>query len=115
MLSAELQLSPSNQDVYHWAAISAFDHFLLGNYDGALSWARKALYGNPGHLQVLGVRAAALAELGRDEEAAKAAEQFKIHAPDLTVERHVRHFRWKNPADIAHYRDALARAGVPMK
>jgi adenylate cyclase len=94
--------------------MSAFSHYLLDDYDAALSWARKALYGNLGHLRVLGVRAAALAELGRTDEAAKAAEEFMAHVPGITIERHVRNFRWKNPADIAHYRDGLARAGVPM-
>ncbi|MDA9435155.1 adenylate/guanylate cyclase domain-containing protein [Bradyrhizobium sp. CCBAU 51627] len=115
MFSTALRMSPNNHEAYHWAAMSAFGHFLLGNHDAALSWARKALYGNPDHLQVLGVRAAALAELGRSVEAAKAAEEFLAHAPGLTIERHLRNFRWKNPADIAHYRDGLARAGVPMK
>jgi adenylate cyclase len=68
MFSAAMRLSPNHPDMYHWAAMSAFSHFLLGNCDAALSWARKALYGNAGHLQVLGVRAAALAELGRSDE-----------------------------------------------
>jgi adenylate cyclase len=52
--------------------------------------------------------------LGRSDEARKAAAEFMTHAPGLTVERHVRNFRWKNPADIARYRDGLANAGVPM-
>jgi len=90
LFSAAMQLSPNNPDMYHWAAMSAFSQFLLGNYDGALSWARKALYGNAGHLQVLGVRAAALAELGRSNEAAKAAEEFMAHAPGLTIAQHLR-------------------------
>lgn len=113
MFSAAMRLSPNSPDMYHWAAMSAFSHFLLGNHDGAVSWARKALYGNAGHLQVLGVRAAALAELGRSDESAKAAAEFMAHAPGLTVERHVRNFRWKNPADVARYRDALTTAGIP--
>ena len=59
---------------YQWAAVNAFSHYLLRQYDASLSWAREALYSNPNHLQVLAVRAAALAQLGRTEEAAKAAE-----------------------------------------
>jgi adenylate cyclase len=114
MFSAAMRLSPNHPDMYHWAAMSAFSQFLLGNYDAALSWARRALYGNAGHLQVLGVRAAALAVLGRRDEATKAAGDFMAHAPGLTVERHVRNFRWKNPSDIARYRDGLANAGVPI-
>jgi adenylate cyclase len=98
---------------YKWAALNAFSHYLLGQYDASLSWAREALYLNPNHLQVLAVRAAALAQSGRTDEAAKAAEVLLSTYPGLTVERHLRNFRWKNPADIAHYREGLLRAGVP--
>ena len=99
---------------YKWAALNAFSHYLLGQYDASLSWAREALYLNPNHLQVLAVRAAALAQLGQGEEAAKAAEVLLNSFPALTVERHLRNFRWKAPADIAHYRDGLLKAGIPL-
>jgi adenylate cyclase len=98
---------------YKWAALNAFSHYLLGQYDASLSWARDALYANPNHLQMLSVRAAALAQLGRTEEAARATEVLLGSYPGLTVQRHLRNFRWKNPADIAHYRDGLLKAGVP--
>ena len=99
---------------YQWPALSAFSHYLLGHYDAALSWARETLYSNPNHLQVLAVRAAALAQSGRAEEAAKATEILLSNHPGLTVERHLRNFHWKNPNDIAHYRDGLLKAGVPF-
>ena len=99
---------------YKWAALNAFSHYLVGQYDASLSWAREALYLNPNHLQVLAVRAAALAQLGRTEEAATAAGVLLTNFPSLTVERHLRNFRWKTPADIAHYRDGLLKAGVPF-
>jgi adenylate cyclase len=99
---------------YQWAVMNAFSHYLLGQYDAALSWAREALYVNPNHLQVLGLRAAAFAQLGREAEAAKASEVLQNSFPGLTVERHLRNFRWKIPADIAHYRDGLLKAGVPL-
>lgn len=99
---------------YQWAASTAFSHYLLGQYDAALSWAREALYLNPNHLQVLALRAAALARLGRTEEAAKARDVLLAHYPDFTVERHLRNFRWKNPDDIAQYREGLLKAGVPF-
>jgi adenylate cyclase len=98
---------------YQWAALNAFSHYLLGQYDASLSWAREALYVNPNHLQVLAVRAAALAQLARGTEAARAAEVLLTSYPGLTVERHLRNFRWKTLADIAHYRDGLLKAGVP--
>ena len=100
---------------YKWAALNAFSHYLLKQYDASLSWAREALYANPDHLQVLAVRAAALAQLERTEEAAKATEVLLSHYPGLTVERHLKNFRWKMPADTAHYRDGLLKAGVPLR
>jgi adenylate cyclase len=99
---------------YQWAALNAFSHYLLGQYDASLSWAREALYLNPVHLQVLAVRAAALAQLARGEEAAKATEVLLSNFPGFAVERHLRNFRWKLPADIAHYRDGLLKAGIPL-
>jgi len=99
---------------YQWAALNAFSHYLLRQYDASLSWAREALYLNPNHLQVLAVRAAALAQLGRDEEAANAVEVLLTSFPGLTVERHLRNFRWKVAADTAHYREGLLKAGVPL-
>jgi adenylate cyclase len=98
---------------YQWAALSAFSHYLLGQYDASLSWAREALYSNPNHLQALSIRTAALAQLGRTAEAARAVEVLLSNYPGFTVERHLRNFHWKNPADIAHYRDGLLKAGIP--
>jgi adenylate cyclase len=109
-----MAVQPGNSDPrYQWAALNAFSHYLLRQYDASLSWAREALYLNPDHLQVLALRAAALAQLGRSEEAAKAAEVLLNGFPGLTVERHLRNFRWKNPADTAHYREGLLKAGIP--
>jgi adenylate cyclase len=99
---------------YKWDTLNAFSHYLLGQYDASLSWSREALYLNPNHLQLLAVRAAALAQLGRAEEAAKATEVLLGLYPGLTVERHLRNFRWKTPADIAHYRAGLLKAGIPF-
>jgi adenylate cyclase len=99
---------------YKWTALLAFAHYQLRQYDACLSWTREATYLNPNHLQVLSVRAAALAQAGRCDEAAKATAVLLNCFPTLTVERHLRNFRWKNPADIAHYREGLLKAGVPL-
>lgn len=99
---------------YQWAALNAFSHYLLKQYDACLSWTREASYLTPNHLQVLALRAAALAQLERCEEATKAAEILHNGFPTLTVEQHLRNFRWKSSADIAHYRDGLLKAGVPL-
>jgi adenylate cyclase len=99
---------------YQWAATCAFSHYLLGQYDASLSWTREALYLNPNHLQILAIRAAALAQSGRSAEASEAARVLLENYPELTVERHLRNFHWKNPDDVALYREGLLKAGVPF-
>ena len=59
-----------------------------------------------------GADSARVAEL--EAAGAQAAEALLANHPKLTVERHLRNFHWKNPADIAHYRDGLLKAGLPF-
>jgi len=99
---------------YQWAAVNAFSHYLLGQYDAALSWAREELYLNPNQLQALAIRTAALAQLGRTAEAKNAAEVLLSNYPSLTVEQMLRHLHWKAPGDVAHYREGLLKAGIPF-
>ncbi|KJC45673.1 tetratricopeptide repeat protein [Bradyrhizobium sp. LTSP857] len=99
---------------YQWAALNAFSHYLLGQYDATLSWAREQLYVNPNHLQALAIRAAALAQSGRTGEAIEATSVLMGNYPTLNVDRHLRNFHWKRPEDLAHYREGLLKAGVPV-
>jgi adenylate cyclase len=98
---------------YQWAALLAFSHYLLGQYDASLSWLREALLLNPIHLQALALRAATLAQLGRSEEATRATQTLRANYPTITVEKHLRNFHWRELADVAHYREGLLKAGVP--
>lgn len=98
---------------YQWAALNAFSHYLVGQYDATLSWAREQLYVNPNHMQALAIRAAALAQLGRTGEAIEATGVLMGNYPTLNVDRHLRNFHWKRAEDIAHYREGLLKAGVP--
>jgi tetratricopeptide (TPR) repeat protein len=99
---------------YQWAALNAFSHYLLRQYDATLSWAREQLYINPNHMQALAIRAAALAQMGRSGEASEAVGVLMTNYPTLNVDRHLRNFHWKRPEDIAHYREGLLKAGVPL-
>jgi adenylate cyclase len=99
---------------YKWSALLAFSHYHLRQYDASLSWSREALYLNPTHLQMLALRAAALAQLGRTEEAAQAVKVLLATFPDLTAGRHLKNFHWKTQADIDHYREGLLKAGLPF-
>ena len=98
---------------YQWAALLAFSHYLLGQYDATLSWAREELYLNPNHLQVLAIRAAALAQLGRSRRGGKGDRACFGNYPDPDGGAAPAEFPLEEPADVAHYRDGLLKAGVP--
>jgi hypothetical protein len=59
---------------------------------------------------VYGVRTATLAQLGRNDEAKAALEDFNRVFPDRTISRLRPNYRWKNPADIDHFMDGLRKA-----
>jgi TolB-like protein/class 3 adenylate cyclase len=98
---------------YQWAVLSAFSHYLLGQYDASVSWARESHYQNPNHLQGMAIRAAALAQLGRTAQAEEVVDALLDLYPWMTVERLMSNIRWKVPDDVAHYRDGLLKAGIP--
>lgn len=56
---------------------------------------------------------AALAQLGRQQEAAAALSDFRLHYPDRTISDLRPNYRWKDPADIDHFFDGLRKAGLP--
>jgi adenylate cyclase len=98
---------------YQWAVLSAFSHYLLRQYDASVSWARESYYQTPNHLQGIAIRAAALAQLGRTDQAKEVVDALLGIYPRMTIERLMSNIRWKSPDDIAHYQDGLAKAGVP--
>ena len=52
--------------------------------------------------------------MGRGDEAVEATRVLMANYPTLNVDRHLRNFHWKRPEDLAHYRDGLLNAGVPL-
>ena len=97
---------------YQWAALNAFSHYLLGQYDATLSWAREQLYQPEPHAGAGDPRRGAGA-IGPDRRGGEAIGVLMGNYPTLNVDRHLRNFHWKRPEDIAHYRDGLLKAGVP--
>ena len=103
----------NDPDRFHWATNVAFANYQLHNYDAALSWADQCLKLWPRHVQALGCRAAALAQIGRLDEARAAMAAFQEFVPGTTASRHVGNFRWKLTENIDHYREGLIKAGMP--
>ena len=82
---------------YQWAAVSAFSHYLLRQYDASLSWAREALYiesqSSSGALRPGGGAGA----IGADRGSGKGGRSLAGQVSRPTVERHLKNFRWKTP------------------
>jgi TolB-like protein/tetratricopeptide (TPR) repeat protein len=107
-----LRLSPF--DSWAWAAFDAqaMSHLLRGRYDEACRAAHKSVQANPAHSITYVQLAAALAKLGRLEEArAAAARVLELH-PTF---RYSRQFAGVNcaPALAEALGDALQIAGLP--
>ena len=66
--------------------------------------------------RILGPVHAEVLEFGNHvvDEAVEAAGVLMGNYPTLNVDRHLRNFHWKRAEDIAHYREGLLKAGVPL-
>lgn len=108
-----ISLNPNSNDNYTVQSMLAYVHYLMARYEAALAWANQSELSNPNFAQVYGVKAAALAQLDRWEEASAALHKFMRHFPDGTASRLRTNYRWKDPADIEHLLDGLRKAGLP--
>jgi len=87
-------------------------YLLKGQYEDALKAAKKALLRNPdasgNHMRL----AVIYALLNRQEEASAATKKALEIDPSLSVKR-VKHWPFKNQADLKLYADAMRKAGFP--
>lgn len=107
-----IRMSPNNPENYQFQTLLAFALYCLEHYDAALSWAEEALRAVPIFAQALGIRAAALGQMGQPD-ATEAAVRFLDTFPNSTASGHCRNFRWRNPKDVNHYAEGLIKAGLP--
>ncbi len=85
----------------------------LAGYEESLNAAEKSLRENASVPGVYRVRAAALSQLGRMDEARAALADFLRLVPDATVATTKAQVPLKRPGDLDRYIEALKRAGLP--
>jgi tetratricopeptide (TPR) repeat protein len=107
-----MRLSPLDPWAFAAFDAQALSHFHLGRYDKATQAAHKAVHANPAHSITYVQLAAALAKLGRLEEAKTAAAKVLELHPAF---RYSRQFAGVNcaPALAASMGQALRAAGLP--
>jgi adenylate cyclase len=84
-IDAALRLSPRDPLLYHWLGSRALACVVLGRFQEALEFARHSVERTPSRMGY-GVLAAALARLGRTQEAHEAWSELERRIPGLDVE-----------------------------
>jgi Flp pilus assembly protein TadD len=106
-----MRLSPRDPQTYLFHSMLGFCHFFGGRFDDAIRWCERSSQAKPRYLNTWVVMAAALAEGGRKEEAARAIRKARELVPrlSLTIYRRPRaeSTLWQKLID------GLRKAGLP--
>lgn len=108
-----IRLSPLDPLLYLPYVGLAYAHFAASRFDDAAIAAGRASQSNPRFTMPHVLHAAALANLGRDEEAMAEVDRLRELEPQLTVDTAIRSARYVDPAKNAELGHALRRAGLP--
>jgi adenylate cyclase len=107
-----VRLSPLDQSLYWHEGLLAQAHYVDGNYEQALEWARSAVERNEHVRYNLRTLIATLAALGRMDEAATAARQLLRIQPDFRLGPYARRCPFQPPT-LDQWLARLAAAGLP--
>ena len=82
-----LRLSPRDTSAYIWMGVAGIAKIHLGSYEQAVAWCRRAIEANRNYPQAYFRLAAALAQLGRLDEARSAVKAGLALNPAYTISR----------------------------
>ena len=111
-----LRLSPRDSFAYQWMARVAANKLNLGAYAEAAQWARRSIEANRNYPLAHFWLAAALAQLGRLDEARQAGKPGFALAPGFTIARYRAGVQSDNPTYLAQREriiEGMRKAGVP--
>ena len=111
-ISNALSASARARSPYSVQAGLAFAHLLLKEFEEAVRWGRRALENNPNYTPSHRALAAALAYLGRIEEAQAVAGWLLALVPDFTPFNEKRLFRKSGKLPLIL--EGLRLAGLPV-
>ncbi|MGI9604538.1 MAG: adenylate/guanylate cyclase domain-containing protein [Acidimicrobiales bacterium] len=111
MSERALQLSPNDPVVWHCMGSLAHANYNLKRYERAIDVADRAMAVRHGYLFGRIIRAAALAQLGRTEDAATALEEIRSRVPDFSAAT-FDYYPFEVPGQREHLVDGLVRAGL---
>jgi TolB-like protein len=113
-----LRLSPRDVDAYKWMGRAGLANLHLGCWEQAIAWYRRSIEANRNFPYIYFVLGAALAQLGRLDEARSATKAGLALNPTFTVNRF--HATWAAMSDDPTYLsqfepilEGMRKAGVP--
>jgi TolB-like protein/class 3 adenylate cyclase/Tfp pilus assembly protein PilF len=110
-----LRLSPRDTFSYTWVNLRGLSRLFLGAHEEAVAWYRRAIEINPNYLMPHVHLAAALAELGRLDEAQAAARAGLTIDPEFTLRRYRAGAATDNPVFLKRREqiiEAMRKAGI---
>ncbi|HTZ49074.1 MAG TPA: protein kinase [Verrucomicrobiae bacterium] len=108
MLESAMQLNPNCPGYFYFA--ECWDAYLTGKYEDVLKTV--ARINMPNYFHVPAIRAAALGQLGRTEEARQALEELLALRPDFAAVARHEYAKWFDSAKIEPMIDGLRKAGL---
>ena len=85
LIESAMRLSPRDPQTYLFHSMLGFCHFLGGRFGDAIGWCERSSQAKPRYLNSWVYMAAALAEGGRTEEAARAIRKARELVPRLSL------------------------------
>jgi len=101
------RLNPTVPRWYAWQLGTAF--YVARRYEDAVAALRK---GRPLAAMAYRWLAAAYGQLGREQDAKAAAEEYLRRTPDFSLARHLGTMPFQHAEDLEHYVEGLRKAGV---
>ena len=98
---------------YDTASDLAYSHYLVGNYDAALTWGQQSLLLVNDYLQAHIILVATYAQLDRAAEGRRHVEAVLKSRPDFSCAKHRSRLLYRNDDDRDHIIAGLLEAGLP--
>jgi adenylate cyclase len=112
-LTAAIRLSPHDPNMGSFLVRFADAAYFLKRYEEAAEWARRALQQPNFQWSRYTVLIAALAQLGRLDEARNCIQQLQVKRPNTSIAFVLETHLFGDTASFAHYLDGLRMAGLP--
>jgi adenylate cyclase len=112
-LERSMRLSPRDPTLFRTQTALAFAHLFQCEFEEAITWARRAMEGNPNYTVTYRALACALAHAGRLHEANAVIQRLATLLPDVSFRTLPERAVFKHSGKLDLINEGLRLAGVP--